>query len=77
MKIDKTQRLDQNREQLLTYKVFGKQIHLTVEPESWWIEKISKYGEVEIFEGKSSMKDRKGNIRKYKNVRYIHCVLGK
>ena len=58
-------------------KVFGKQIHLTVEPESWWIEKIEKFGTTNVFRGLTSKKDRKGNIRKYKNIKYIHCVLGK
>ena len=58
-------------------KVFGKQLHLTVEPESWWIEKIEKFGTTNVFRGLTSKKDRKGNIRKYKNVKYIHCVLGK
>jgi ubiquinone/menaquinone biosynthesis C-methylase UbiE len=58
-------------------EVFGKQLHLTVEPESWWIEKIEKFGTINIFHGLTSQTDRKGNIRRYKNVKYIHCVLGK
>tara|TARA_R110000824_G_scaffold67611_1_gene175145 strand:- start:449 stop:1042 length:594 start_codon:yes stop_codon:yes gene_type:complete len=58
-------------------KVRGKQLHLTVRPESWWIEKIEKFGETNTFKGLTSIKDCKGNIRKYKNVKYIHCVLGK
>jgi ubiquinone/menaquinone biosynthesis C-methylase UbiE len=44
---------------------YGVPLHLTVQPESWWVEKISKYGKTDTF-GEVPMLGTK----------YIRCIYG-